>query len=273
MKNDLLPSVGIKESQYEDVIQTVLYDYYNQAGWSTADAFMLAIGQGDNAYTPLQIANYAATLGNGGVKNQVNIVKSIEDEGTTQKEKGTKVDTSQDILDTVLEGMHRVTTGEGSGVTSQYSSFPWEVCAKTGTAQKDGYINPESEVDYIKEHLGSFGDMTWSQVEDEMNRLMKEYPDTYTTEDTAVRRAVINLSDGKLTSADLNKYKDTYDEFAWTMAIAPKDDPKIAVVCVIPQGVTGGNANPVVREIIGKYMQSISEDYSKDDYTIVNEFN
>ena len=57
------------------------------------------------------------------------------------------------------------------------------------------------------------------------------------------------------------------------MAIAPKDDPKIAVACVIPQGVTGGNANPVVREIIGKYLQSISEDYSKDDYKIVNEFN
>ena len=48
---------------------------------------------------------------------------------------------------------------------------------------------------------------------------------------------------------------------------------KIAVACVIPQGVTGGNANPVVREIIGKYLQSISEDYSKDDYKIVNEFN
>ena len=255
------------------MFQLVLYDYYNQAGWSTADAFMLAIGQGNNAYTPLQIANYAATLGNGGVKNQVNIVKSVEDEGTTQKEEGTKVDTSQEILDTVLEGMHRVTTGEGSGVTNQYSSFPWEVCAKTGTAQKDGYINPESEVDYIKEHLESFGDMTWDEVQDEMKRLMEEYPDTYTTEDTAVRRAVINLSGGKLTSEDLNKYKDKYDEFAWTMAIAPKDDPKIAVACVIPQGVTGGNANPVVREIIGKYLQSISEDYSKDDYKIVNEFN
>lgn len=273
MKNDMLPKVGVKQSQYEDIIQLVLYDYYNQAGWSTADAFMLAIGQGDNAYTPLQIANYAATLGNGGVKNQVNIVKSVEDEGTTQKEESTKVDTSQEILDTVLEGMHRVTTGEGSGVTNQYSSFPWEVCAKTGTAQKDGYINPESEVDYIKEHLESFGDMTWDEVQDEMKRLMEEYPDTYTTEDTAVRRAVINLSGGKLTSEDLNKYKDKYDEFAWTMAIAPKDDPKIAVACVIPQGVTGGNANPVVREIIGKYLQSISEDYSKDDYKIVNEFN
>ena len=35
------------------------------------------------------------------------------------------------------------------------------------------------------------------------------------------------------------------------MALAPRDNPKIAVACMIPQGVTGGNANPVVREIIG----------------------
>ena len=69
-------------------------------------------------------------------------------------------------------------------------------------------LKSPTAVDYIKEHLESFGDMTWDEVQDEMKRLMEEYPDTYTTEDTAVRRAVINLSGGKLTSEDLNKYKD-----------------------------------------------------------------
>ncbi len=272
MKNELLPSVGIKESKYEDMIQLCLYDYFNQAKWTTGDAFNLAIGQGDNAYTPLQIANYLATLGNDGVRNQVSIVKSIEDEGTTTKGDTTKVDVKKSTIEAIKKGMNGVTKDSDSGISSHYASFPWEVCAKTGTAQKDGYVNPESEVDYIKQHLSSFGNMSWSEVQTEMKRLMKTYPDTYTSEDVAVRRAVINLSGGKLTSEDLNKYKSTYDEFAWTMAMAPMDDPKIAVVCVIPQGVTGGNANPVVREIIGQYLKSISPEYSEDDFKIVNEF-
>ena len=40
---------------------------------------------------------------------------------------------------------------------------------------------------------------------------------------------------------------------------------------MIPQGVTGGNANPVVREIIGQYLKSIGRD--SKDFKIVNEFN
>lgn len=272
MKDKYLPTVGVKQSMYDDMIELCLYTYFNQAKWTVGDAFNISIGQGDNAYTPLQMANYIATLGNEGKKNKVSLVKSIEDEGYTVKESPEKVDVSQENIEHVLEGMHRVTTGEGSGITSHYTDFPWEVCAKTGTAQKSGRINPESEVDYIKEHLSSFGNMSWSEVKKEMKRLMKEYPDTYVTEDTAVRRAVINLSGGKITSEHLDRYKSKYDEFAWTVALAPKDDPKIAVACVIPQGVTGGNANPVVREIIGTYLEQIDKTY-KDDFKLVNELN
>lgn len=271
MKSQLLPEVGVKESQYDAMIELCLYTYFNQAKWGVGDAFNISIGQGDNAYTPLQMANYIATLGNEGVKNQVSLIKSIEDEGVNKKGATSKVNVSQSNIDDILEGMHRVTTGEGSGISSHYANFPWEVCAKTGTAQKSGKINPESEVEYIKKHLSSFGNMTWDEVTEEMKRLMKEYPNTYVTEDTAVRRAVINLSGGKVNSEKLDRYKDTYDEFAWTVALAPKDDPKIAVACVIPQGVTGGNANPVVREIIGTYLKEIDSSYN--DFKLVNEFN
>lgn len=271
MKEKYLPEVGVKESQYDAVTELCLYTYFNQAKWTVGDTFNISIGQGDNAYTPIQMANYLATLGNDGERNQVSLIKSIEDEGETEKEATTKVDTTQEHIDQIKEAMNRVTTGERSGVTSHYRNFPWEVCAKTGTAQKSGKINPESEVEYIKEHLSSFGDMSWDEVKDEMKRLMTEYPDTYASEDIAVRRAVINLSDGKVTTTDLDQFKDSYDEFAWTIAMAPKDDPKIAVACVIPQGVTGGNANPVVREIIGQYLKGIDPSYT--DFKIVNEFN
>jgi penicillin-binding protein 2 len=99
-----------------------------------------------------------------------------------------------------------------------------------------------------------------------MNRLMKEYPDVYTTKNTAVRQAVINLSNGKVTTAKLDAYKASYDPFAWVMTLAPADDPKIAVAVLLFQGGTAGYAAPVAREVIGKYLQldKVYQDYNVD---------
>jgi penicillin-binding protein 2 len=93
---------------------------------------------------------------------------------------------------------------------------------------------------------------------------MKTYPAIYLSEDTAVRRAVINLSDGSLTSVDLNRYKGEYDNFAWAVGMAPADNPKIAVVVMIVQGATGPNAGAIVREVIGEYLQ-VSNDFTVID--------
>ena len=49
------------------------------------------------------------------------------------------------------------------------------------------------------------------------------------------------------------KYKKKYDNFAWTVALAPAEDPQIAVAVMLVQGKSSSNAAPVVREIIGKY--------------------
>ena len=74
MYNKYLPSVGVKKSKYEKVTNLCLYTYFNQAKWNVGDAFNIAIGQGENSYTPLQMANYVATLDNKGVRNKVNII-------------------------------------------------------------------------------------------------------------------------------------------------------------------------------------------------------
>ena len=39
--------------------------------WTQGDTFNLSIGQGDHAYTTLQMAEYMATLGNGGASETV----------------------------------------------------------------------------------------------------------------------------------------------------------------------------------------------------------
>lgn len=95
---------------------------------------------------------------------------------------------------------------------------------------------------------------------------MEDYPDIYTTKNSAVRQAVINLSNGKVTAAKLDSFKGSYDNFAWVMTLAPADDPKIAVGVLLFQGGTAGYAAPVAREVIAKYLQldKVYEDYNID---------
>ena len=57
----------------------------------------------------------------------------------------------------------------------------------------------------------------------------------------------------EITSEEIDRYKEDYDSFAWTVALAPADEPQIAVAVKLGQGKTSSNAAPVAREIIGKY--------------------
>ena len=167
-------------------------------------------------------------------------------------------------MDTVLEGMRLVTTnGTLAGIYG--SKFPVNVAGKTGTAQKSGYINPKDEVAYVKEHLSSIAPgLTWDEVEEQMEKLMKEDPKKYATENDTVDTAVIKASGNEVTINDINKYKDTYDEFAWTITLAPAEDPQIAVVALLVQGGTSYNAGIVTREIIGEYL-GVGEDEDEDE--------
>ena len=157
--------------------------------------------------------------------------------------------------------MGLVVNGSQGSLYKPFKGFKIKVAAKTGTAEKAGKINPKSEVDYIRSHLWEIApNMSWSKVKKEMKRLMKQYPDLYTTEDIAVRRAVINLSNGRVTTKQIDAYKAEYEPFAWIVALAPADDPKIAVCAMVPQGKTSGNVAPIVKEVIGKYFDT------KDNY-------
>ncbi|HWQ78628.1 MAG TPA: penicillin-binding transpeptidase domain-containing protein [Anaerovoracaceae bacterium] len=265
---DRLKGLGIKPDLIETVADLCKFTYFNQAAWTTGDELNIAIGQGENAYTPLQMANYVATIGNGGVHNQVSLIKAVEGEGQHVKEPGKKIELkNENDLQYIIEGMKRVATGSGGSLRGTFYNFPVQVAGKSGTAERAGKINPPDEVEYIRQYLSKINaSLTWAEVETELNRLMKEYPDIYTTKNYAVRQAVINLSGGKVTAAKLDAYKASYDPFAWVMAMAPADDPKIAVAVLLFQGGTAGYAAPVAREIIGKYLQldKIYQDFSLD---------
>lgn len=246
----------VRKEKLEELAGICQYNYCSQMGWHTGDTFNISIGQGDNAYTVLQMANYMAILGNGGQKNGVTLLAGSEgssDKKTSEKEQLKKEDTEY-----IISSMTGVTESKDGTLHSVFAGFPYRVAAKTGTAQRAGKISGMDEKEYIRRYLHliapgvSFGD-----VQKESERLIKAYPDMYKDESASLRRAVMNLSRHKITSEDIDRYKKSYDAFAWTVALAPADDPEIAVAVMLVQGKTSVNAAPAAREIIGRYGEKV----------------
>ena len=238
----------VRENKAQELAALYIQSCFSQMEWTLGDTFNISIGQGDNAYTVLQMADYMAVLGNRGVRNQVRLLAGSSGRSSRLSQ------INQNDIEYVIEAMTGVTQEEDGSLYRVFEGFPYEVAAKTGTAQRAGKINVEDETEYLRQHLHLIApDVSFAETEEEAARLMAEYPDLYSTEAGALRRAVINLSRSRITSEDLDRYKESYDNFAWTVALAPADDPQIAVAVMIVQGKTASNAAPVVREIIGKY--------------------
>lgn len=250
----------VKRDKVYDLACVCKYDYFDQMGWTQGDTFNISIGQGDNAYTTLQMANYMATLGNGGTRNKVSLILgSLQNQKQSTLDSADKIDSFSDSeyqenLKYLINAMTEVTESDGGSLRRAFLGFPYSVAAKTGTAQRAGRIGTKDEKDYIRRHLHLIApDVSFRQAEDEARRLMNEYPGSYKTEDRALRRAVINLSRKNLTYENLYAYKKKYDSFAWTVALAPAENPQIAVAVMLVQGKTSSNAAPAAREIIGRY--------------------
>lgn len=256
---------SVMKKEVETVTDICKYSFFNQAEWTIGDEFNIAIGQGDNSYTPIQMARYVATLGNDGLRNDVTLIKNIQGEKVEEREEPYQIDVTESEIAAVLEGMRLVT--KGGTLAGVFNSIGIEVAGKTGTAEVFGYVQPDDEVAYVQSHLSAIAPgVSWSEVEKEMKKLMKEEPESYPTENDAVDEAVIEASGGKVTLGEINRFKEEYDPFAWTIALAPADDPKIAVVVVLVQGGTSANAGPVVRDIVGEYLLN-EKKFDRADFT------
>lgn len=269
-------NTDVKKSEVETVAARVKFDFFISAEWGIGDQFNIAIGQGDNAYTPLQMANYVATIGNGGKKNQVSIVYGVEGEGLTVKKKAESIGISQDNINEVIKGMERVcSSGTLQGV---YGSYDVQVAGKTGTAENQAIRQPKSEVNYVKEHLAGLNSqagssVSWKKVKKTMNKMMEDEPERYPSKDDTVDDAAIKASGYKITQGMIDANKGSYDYFAWTIAMAPANNPKIAVVAMLVEGGYSSNAAPVTKEIISSYLGIGDKKgtkkikYNKTDYT------
>ena len=105
----------------------------DQAPWA-------GYGQGNQLYTPLQLANYIATLVDGSTRYPAHLLKSVKTYDNSQviyseeeQEPLSTLDIDPDNLEAVLEGMREL-AAEGS-VSSYFKNCVVTAGAKTGTAQ------------------------------------------------------------------------------------------------------------------------------------------
>ena len=108
--------------------------------WLPGFTVQSAIGQAGNLFTPIQLANYCATIANGGTRYKTHFVKCIKNydySGTvleTKPEVVAETGVSAETLSVVKQGMLEVGT---TGYCAKYfAGLPVEVAAKTGTSQE-----------------------------------------------------------------------------------------------------------------------------------------
>ena len=291
-----LTKMKVKEDRVETLADSIVFSYLNFAKWSTADTFNISIGQGENQYTPAQMARYVAAIGNGGNLVELSVVDRVISNDYNNvdidENKVEKIDfNNPEKLKDLIEGMKRVSTqGSGKGIFGP--NYPISVASKTGTAEKSGKIPTENEVEYLKSHMSSYGvsldeavklaekmkkakekELTEERIneikeelkrkdlkEEERKSLEDELKDGVNVklEDTDkvnasyLRKAIKELNP-KITDEKIDSYKESYKSFAWAVAVAPADDPEIAVVAMIPQGESSSNAMLLIREVLGSY--------------------
>ncbi len=136
------------------------------APWYPGDVLQASIGQSDNLFTPLQLANYIATVVNGGTRYEAHLLYKIKDysSGEMKEVHPTAVETLSirpENYKAIMEGMRSVT--EDGTASEVFKDFPIAVGGKTGTAEVPGtnnglfvafapYDNPQIAVSVVVEH-------------------------------------------------------------------------------------------------------------------------
>ena len=154
--------------------------------WYEGSITSVSIGQESTQATMLQLANYIATLVNGGTRNATHLLKEVKSNDfsqvvhTYQPRVLSTIDIQPKNLEAVKKGMLAVTT-ENSSVRPYFQSLPFQAGAKTGSAQVSAqteahavfvcfapYDDPEIAVAMVVEH-GASGSTLASMSADVLN--------------------------------------------------------------------------------------------------------
>ncbi len=101
-----------------------------ELNWTEGITVRTAIGQGYNAFSPLQVLRYIAAIANG---ERLNSLKVVETNSINQ---GKALDITPSNMQAIQKGMLSVTMGEKGTAKGQFDNLPVKVAAKTGTAEE-----------------------------------------------------------------------------------------------------------------------------------------
>jgi len=224
-KAGVIPSSAWKQKRYHE-------------RWYPAETLSVAIGQGYVAVTPLQLAQFAAMVANGGIRYRPQFVTEVEglDGGVAKSYPPIvegRADMSPETLQIVRDAMADVVNGAGG--TAHKAALPGiTVCAKTGTAQVVGNKgslvagededkmpekfrdhawliafapkeHPQIAIACLVEHGGHGGAAAAPAVHDVMQRFFQLYPQAPATpeltEDSTPRPAIARVLEDEPTDA------------------------------------------------------------------------
>lgn len=135
-------STGIElpEDTGQMATQKLKQEKYNEE-WYLGDSLQAAIGQSISQFTPLQLAEYCATIANGGTRHSASILKSVRSYDYTEQvyeaehEVLSTVETSDYNWAAVQRGMYLVANDPSGSAYQTFGTYQIPVAAKTGTAQ------------------------------------------------------------------------------------------------------------------------------------------
>ena len=131
----------------------------NDSNYTESLDIQAAIGQGNTAVTPIQLATYAATLANRGTRYRTHFVKAILDSNTgetlqeTQPEVMDVVEDKGETFDLVREGMKGV-----AQTIPALAAYPYTIACKTGSPQRsEGYYVGSTYKHYTNATMIAYG--------------------------------------------------------------------------------------------------------------------
>ena len=174
-------STGIEIGDSSGVLASPEWADSHNREWTDGQTITAAIGQSYNLFTPLQLANYIATLVGGGEHYQAHLLKNVKEYDNSRllyvydEEPLNIVEMSDSTVGAVTKGMHDLTVS--GSVAFAFQDCVVSAGAKTGSAQvgtdiANGvfvayapYENPEIAVAIVIEKGGSGAALATTAVE------------------------------------------------------------------------------------------------------------
>ena len=129
---------GIEIGDSSGVLASPEWAESHDQEWTDGQTLTAAIGQSYNLFTPLQLANYIATLVGSGQHYEAHLLKNVKSYDNSSviyaydKAPLNTVEMSDSTVQAVKEGMHNLTTGS---LSYYFSNCVVSAGAKTGTAE------------------------------------------------------------------------------------------------------------------------------------------